>query len=159
MDAQGWPSDARRSHKSKLFSPEQSKHRTDTGRLAAGRNVAKSKNRPSASRSNNGSSFNMNPLSLAHLHGQSVLVKSAQDRHDPSIALRGSLDTMTVPGIVKVVLQYPDMCIAPAHQGIINLDARTVDLLLEEGPEGPYTITVQESIDPEPPTSTPRAIS
>ena len=93
--------------------------------------------------------FNMTPQSLAHLHGESVLVKSTQDRHDPPIALRGLLDTRTSPGVVKVVLQYPDMCLAPAHQGIINLDARTVDLLLEEGHEGPYMITVQESIDPE----------
>jgi hypothetical protein len=100
----------------------------------------------------------MTPQSLAHLHGESVLVKSAQDRHDPPIALRGSLDTMTSPGIVKVVLQYPDMCVAPAHRGIISLDARTVDQLLDARP-GPYAVTVQESIDPEPTPSTPQATS
>jgi hypothetical protein len=101
----------------------------------------------------------MNPKSLNQLHGESVLVKSAHDRHDPPIALRGSLDTMTTPGVVKVVLEYPDMCVAPARHGIISLDARGVAQLLQSGHDGTYTITVQESLDPVPPPPTPQAAS
>ena len=101
----------------------------------------------------------MNPKNLSQLHGGSVLVKSAHDRHDPPIALRGSLDTMTTPGVVKVVLEYPDMCVAPAHRGIISLDARSMDQLLASERDGTYTITVQESLDPVPSPPTPQAAS
>ena len=101
----------------------------------------------------------MKTQNLNHIHGGTVLVKSAQDRHDPPIALRGSLDTMTTPGVVKVVLEYPDMCVAPAHRGIISLDARGVDQLLASEHDGAYAITVQESLDPVPPPSTPQAAS
>jgi len=101
----------------------------------------------------------MKTQNLNHIHGGTVLVKSAQDRHDPPIAIRGSLDTMTTPGVVKVVLEYPDMCAAPAHHGIISLDARGVDQLLASEHDGTYAITVQESLDPVPPPSTSQAAS
>jgi hypothetical protein len=87
------------------------------------------------------------------------LVKSAHDRHDPPVALRGTLDTMTTPGVVKVVLEYPDMCVAPAHQDIIKLDAKGVEQLLASERGGVYEITVQESLDPVPPPETPQAAS
>jgi len=101
----------------------------------------------------------MKPSNLAQLHGGTVLVKSAHDRHDPPIALRGSLDTMTTPGVVKVVLEYPDMCVAPAHRGIISLDARGVNELLASEHDGAYAVTVQESLEPVPPPPTPQASS
>ena len=101
----------------------------------------------------------MKSENLGRLHGGSVLVKSAQDRHDPPIALRGSLDTMTTPGVVKVVLEYPDMCVAPAHRGIISLDARGIDQLIASEHDGVFAITVPESLDPVPPPPTPQAAS
>lgn len=101
----------------------------------------------------------MNTEHFDRLHGSSVLVKSAHDRHDPPIALRGTLETLTTPGVVKVVLEYPDMCMAPAHQGIIKLDDRRIDQLLASEHDGVYAITVQEFLDPVPPPPTPKPAS
>ncbi len=96
---------------------------------------------------------------LDRLHGGSVLVKSASDHHDPPIALRGSLDTMTTRGVVKIALEYPDMCVAPAHRDIITLDARATEQLLASEHDGVYEITVPQSLDPVPPPDTPQAAS
>ena len=101
----------------------------------------------------------MKPQNLERLHGGSVLVKSLNDRRDPPIALRGTLDTMTTPGAVKIALEYPDMCVAPAHQDIITLDARGIDQLLAHEHDGVYEISVPQSLDPVPPPDTPQAAS
>jgi hypothetical protein len=101
----------------------------------------------------------MNTENLNRLHGGNVLVKSAHDRHDPPIALRGTLDTMTTPGVVKIVLEYPDMCVAPAHHDVIRLDAEGVDRLLVSERDGVYEVTVPETLESVEPPETPQAAS
>ncbi len=95
-------------------------------------------------------------VSAARIDGAIVLVKSAFDQHDPPIAMRGTLDTHSAPGTVKVVLEFPEMCEIPAHHRAIALNGREVEALLASENEGVYAVTVNEPLDRPPPEVTSR---
>jgi hypothetical protein len=69
------------------------------------------------------------------LHGRTVLVRTAGDPHNPAVALRGTLQVVPEPMFsdrprVKLVVNYPDMFTAPAHQRVFELgEAETQRLL------------------------------
>lgn len=87
-----------------------------------------------------------------HMHGASVLVRSTRDHRDPPTALRGTIDTRATDGTelpqVRIVLEYPDMFIVPAHQGIIELDDAQAERLLASEREGVYEFTIDEPLEP-----------
>jgi hypothetical protein len=92
----------------------------------------------------------MNATDLTHLNGRSVLVKSTVERGDPAIALRGTLEVSKNPqgwAMVRIVLEFPDMCNRAAHQGIIALDEAGVERLLASEHEGGYEYTIDRPFD------------
>lgn len=104
----------------------------------------------------------MNPHELAHVNGQSVLVKSSMDRSDPPVALRGTLDARTDPAgrpEVKIVLEYPDMNNSAAQHGVITLDEADVARLLAEEHDGVYSFTINRPLTPGPEPRGVQAVS
>ena len=101
----------------------------------------------------------MNPAKLTQLHGQNVLVKSTVDRHDPPVALRGTIDARASAGgqpAVKIVLEYPDMTNTAAHRGVIVLDAAGVDRLAASEHDGVFEYTIDRPLDEGPEPVTPQ---
>ena len=99
----------------------------------------------------------MDATELTHLNGQSVLVKSTADRHDPPTALRGTIEARANARgqpVVKIVLEYPDMFNSAAHRGVIALDAAGVDRLVASEHDGVYEYTVDGPLDPGPEPAT-----
>lgn len=91
---------------------------------------------------------------IEKLNGKSVLVKSSRDARTPPIALRGSLQVENTSGLrdgtqVKVVLDYPEMFTAPAHQLVIPLDVADVSRLLAAGSEEPFEIVLPVDLEKE----------
>jgi hypothetical protein len=91
---------------------------------------------------------------IEKLNGKSVLVKSTRDSRVPPTAMRGSLRVEHTPGArgstaVNVVLDYPDMFTAPAHQYIIPLDVTEVSRLLSGGMENPLEIMLAIDLEQE----------
>lgn len=88
-----------------------------------------------------------------HMHGASVLVRSTQDHRNPPTALRGTIDTRATDGTelpqVRIVLEYPDMFIVPAHQGIIELDEAQAERLFASERVGVYEFTIDEPLEPQ----------
>jgi hypothetical protein len=98
------------------------------------------------------------------MHGHSVLVRSTRDQHNPPTALRGTIDARPPADVesasgVRIVLEYPDMFTAPAHQGIIDLDEAAADRLAASEHDGVYEFEVDTALVPygEPPG--PQAVS
>ncbi len=89
---------------------------------------------------------------LASLDGQSVLVSTTADTHNPPIARRGTLRVVPdSPGgsesRVEIVLSFPDMFNEPAHQRILPLDARALARLLASERTGAWTLTIDQPLD------------
>ena len=69
------------------------------------------------------------------LEGRTVLVRTAGDPRNPAIALRGTLRVVAEPMFsdrprVTLVVNYPDMFTAPAHQRVFKLDDAVIQRLL-----------------------------
>ena len=99
---------------------------------------------------------------LTHLNGQSVLVESSVDRHDPPIALRGTIDARREPAgksAVKIVLEYPDMNNTAARRGIIPIEGPDVDRLLAGERDGVFYFTIDRPLEPGPEPRVPQAAS
>lgn len=69
------------------------------------------------------------------LDGRTVLVRTAGDPRNPAVALRGTLRVVAEPMFsdrprVQLVVNYPDMFTAPAHQRGFDLDEAVIDRLL-----------------------------
>lgn len=95
----------------------------------------------------------MQASDLTHLNGQSVLVKSTVDRHDPPVALRGTLDARTDAAgkpVAKIVLEYPDMNNTAAQRGVIPLDEADIARLLAGERDGVFTFTIDRPLQPGP---------
>lgn len=95
------------------------------------------------------------PEDLAHLNGQSVLVRSTADHRDPPVGRRGTIDAR--PGRdgtpeVKIVLEYPDMNNRAAHDEVIPLDAAGIARLCGGERGGVFEYTLDRPLDqgPEP---------
>jgi hypothetical protein len=104
----------------------------------------------------------MNRTDLTQLNGQSVLVKSTTDRHDPPVALRGTIDARSGPTgepEVKIVLEYPDMFNRAAHRGVIDVAEEDAERLLAQGREGVCEYTIEGPLDPGPEPGFPQAAS
>lgn len=92
----------------------------------------------------------MDPDDLTRLHGQSVLVKSSLDRHDPPTALRGTIEARPDEGgqpVVRIILDYPDMCNTAARRRVITLDVGGIQRLMADEHDGVYKYTVNHSLD------------
>ncbi|MDB6114821.1 MAG: hypothetical protein JWQ83_804 [Lacunisphaera sp.] len=101
----------------------------------------------------------MDATGLTHLNGQSVLVKSTADRHDPPTALRGTIEARTGARgqpVVKIVLEYPDMFNTAAHRGVIVLDAAGIERLAASEHDGVFAYTIDRPLDPGPEPVTPQ---
>jgi hypothetical protein len=104
----------------------------------------------------------MNRSDLTQLNGQSVLVKSTADRHDPPVALRGTIDAHTGPqgeAEVKIVLEYPDMNNTAARRGVIAVGEQDAERLLAQGRDGVCEYTIDSPIEPGPDLAGPQAVS
>lgn len=91
---------------------------------------------------------------IEQLNGKSVLVKSTRDTRTPSTARRGSLQVDNSSGArgdtsVSVVLDYPDMFTAPAHQLVIPLDVTEVSRLLSSSADEPFEIMLPVDLETE----------
>ena len=87
------------------------------------------------------------------IHGHSVLVRSSRDQHNPPTALRGTIDAQPADQAeagsgVRIVLEYPDMFTAPAHQGIIDLDEAAADRLAASEHDGVFEFEVDTALVP-----------
>lgn len=91
------------------------------------------------------------PTEWSELHGRSVLVKSALDRRNPPAARRGSLVVRSENAAgrpdVRVVLEFPDLFNAAAHQRSIPLDDRLLEELFASEKNGAYELTIAEPLD------------
>lgn len=87
---------------------------------------------------------------LTRLNGRSVLVKSAAEKGDPQIALRGTIEAKPdeAGGKVRIVLEFPDMSNRASHQGIIALDEVNAKRLLASEHAGTYEYTTARPLDP-----------
>jgi hypothetical protein len=89
---------------------------------------------------------------LVHLDGQSVLVSTTTDTHNPPIARRGTLRVVPDSAAggaprIEIVLSFPDMFNEPAHQRILPLDAEAVARLLASEPSGAWALTIDQPLD------------
>ena len=99
---------------------------------------------------------------LTHLNGQSVLVKSSVDRHDPPVALRGTIEARADPAgapVVNIVLEYPDMANTASRRGVIALDSAGIDRLRAGEHDGVFEYTIDRPLDPGPEPPGPQAVS
>jgi hypothetical protein len=69
------------------------------------------------------------------LDGRTVLVRTAGDPHNPAVALLGTLQVVPEPMFsdrprVTLVVNYPDMFTAPAHQRRFELGEAEIQRLL-----------------------------
>lgn len=69
------------------------------------------------------------------LDGRTLLVRTAGDHRNPAVALRGTLKVVPEPMFsdrprVKLVVNYPDMFTAPAHQRVFELGDAEIERLL-----------------------------
>lgn len=104
----------------------------------------------------------MTSSDLTQLNGQSVLVKSTADRHDPPVALRGTIDAHAGPhgeAEVKIVLEYPDMNNAAARRGVIAVGEQDAERLLAQGRDGVCEYTIDGPIEPGSEPAFPQASS
>lgn len=91
---------------------------------------------------------------LAQLDGQTVLVRSAADRHNPPAAMRGTIRLAAggapsaKPARVEIVLDYPNMFTQPGHLRVLALDEAAVERLVASERGGVYHFEVEESLDP-----------
>ncbi len=90
---------------------------------------------------------------ITELNGHSVLVKTTTDHRDPPVGLRGTIearrDRAGTP-VVKIVLDYPDMCNEPSRHGVISLDGEGIERLLAGEHAGIYEYTIDRPLDPTP---------
>jgi hypothetical protein len=87
---------------------------------------------------------------LRELQGRVVLVKSAKDFHNPPAGRRGTIDVQSSDTndrpIVRVVVDFPDMFTAPAHDRIITLDERRLQQLLASERNGAYELLLEDEL-------------
>jgi len=79
------------------------------------------------------------------LDGKIVLVRSTRDLRNPPTALRGTLRLAPLEkgrNLVQVVLDFPEMFTAPAHQKVIVLDDATVERLVSSVRAGTFECTL-----------------
>lgn len=99
---------------------------------------------------------------LTHLNGQSVLVESSVDRHDPPVALRGTIDARRDADgkpAVKIALEYPDMNNSASRQGFIPIEGPDTDRLLAGERDGVFYFTIDRPLEPGPEPRVPQAAS
>lgn len=88
---------------------------------------------------------------LRELQGRVVLVKSAKDFHNPPAGRRGTIEVQSADTndrpIVRVVVDFPDMFNAPAHDRIILLDDRHLQQLLASERNGTYELLLEDRLD------------
>jgi hypothetical protein len=92
----------------------------------------------------------MHPAELKRLEGQSVLVRSSLDTHNPPVGARGWIhvsDTNTPEPRVELVIEYPDMFNEPAHERIIELSRAQLDQLLASERTGAFEFTLDDALD------------
>jgi hypothetical protein len=87
---------------------------------------------------------------LQRLHGQSVLVKSSRDQHNPPIAVRGTIavhesDAASRPE-VKLIIDFPEMFYRPAHQRTLVLTDAEV-ARLKAAPVGGLEFSTDQSFE------------
>lgn len=87
---------------------------------------------------------------LQLLHGQSVLVRSSRDRRNPPIAVRGTLEVHQTSDAshpeVKLIINFPEMFNAPAHQRTLKLtEAELVSL--KAAPVGGLEFMTEQSFE------------
>ena len=76
----------------------------------------------------------MTATEFLRFHGESVLVKSTRDLHNPPVAVRGTLEVKADPihpgrPVVRLVIDFPDMFNTKAHQRTLVLNDAELDRL------------------------------
>ena len=93
----------------------------------------------------------MTPNALKNLDGQTVLVKTTTDTHNPPVGVRGSIRIVDTPAAgvarVELVLQFPDMYNEPAHQRVFALTDKQVEELVACSCNGAYEFTLDTPLD------------
>jgi hypothetical protein len=91
---------------------------------------------------------------LHHLQGKSVLLKSASERHFPTVGIRGTIEVPAAEKIlgthpsVTLVWEVPDMFEVPAHRRTVTLrDDRSIRKLLASEREGTFEFTIDRELD------------
>jgi hypothetical protein len=88
---------------------------------------------------------------LPALHGRVVLVKSADDIHNPPAGRRGTVEVQSGSAgerpVVRVVVDFPDMSTTAAHDRIITLDDRALAQLLASERNGTYELVLPAELD------------
>ncbi len=89
--------------------------------------------------------------SIRELEGKNVLVRSSSDTHNPPIGVRGVIHVAETgehePAKVEIVLEFPDMFNAPAHERIIVLREDGIDRLLASETNGTFELTISAPLD------------
>lgn len=96
---------------------------------------------------------------LRTLNKKIVLVKSARDKRNPPVALRGTIEVHEDPrergtALVQISLDFPQMFSTQAHHHTLTLDPAAIERLIASERNGTYEITIDEPLDPEPPRET-----
>ena len=97
----------------------------------------------------------MNATDVNELEGKLVLVRSAQDAHNPPTGRRGTLRVVNPAGsgrpVVQVELDFPQMFTTRAHQRVVTLDDEEVAEILASEHYGAFTVTLKDRLDPQSP--------
>lgn len=90
------------------------------------------------------------PTDLERLNGKIVLVKSTQDRRNPSAAMRGTIELRRNPNAppdVSLTIEFPQMYNSLAHHRTILLDHADVTRLLASEYNGTFEFTIDDELE------------
>ena len=87
------------------------------------------------------------------LEGKIVFIRSRGDRHNPMTGMRGTIHVIETENAdeyphVELVLQYPNMFLAPSHLRVILLNAEEVERLIASERNGVYEFTIEGDLNP-----------
>ncbi|MFT3781815.1 MAG: hypothetical protein QM790_07335 [Nibricoccus sp.] len=84
--------------------------------------------------------------------GETVLVRSTSDSRNPPTAIRGTFRVKTTAlgeKTASVLIDFPEMFTAPAHQAIIPLDISALESLTRNPHSGQLECTVNHDFERE----------